>query len=174
MTHFTLGFIGFGNLAKRLYSGFKTIIDQKTTPIYYSELNQLPDSFSDLKFVSLTELLNKSDIIFLAVKPHQLIELKNTLTHVDWSKKCLVSLLAGKTISKIKNNIPSIQHLIRVMPNTCAEFKQSMTVYSVLKLTDSHYVDYIDYLFNSVGSCIQISDDNMNLCTALSWQHIVW
>jgi pyrroline-5-carboxylate reductase len=164
---YTVGFVGFGNLAKRLYAGFSPLFKQENVTVLYSERFPLTPPISDVTLVSLTELLTQSDIIILAIKPHQLTDILAELNTVDWNQKCLVSLLAGKSLSTISAKIKNITHLIRVMPNTSAEFKESMTVYSTLKSTSDIYIQRIDTLFNSVGTCIKTDDSKMDLCTGL-------
>ena len=164
---YSVGFVGFGNLAKRLYAGFSPLFKQENVSVLYAEKFPLNPPIKDLKLVNLTELLTQSDIIILAIKPHQLTDISDELNTVNWDQKCLVSLLAGKSLSTISSKIKNITHLIRVMPNTSAEFSQSMTVYSSLESTADIYLQRIDKLFNSVGTCLKTDDSKMDLCTAL-------
>jgi len=164
---YTIGFVGFGNLAKRLHAGFSPLFKKENVTVLYSEKVPLKAPINSLKLVKLTELLTQSDIIVLAIKPHQLTDIQDELNTVNWEKKCLVSLLAGKSLSTISSKITNITHLIRVMPNTSAEFSQSMTVYSTLPTTADVYINRIDTLFNNVGTCIKTEDSKMDLCTGL-------
>ena len=164
---YTIGFIGFGNLAKRLYKGFEPLFKQENACVLYSEYIPLNPEIKNVTLVNLPDLLNQSDIIVLAIKPHQLENIAEQLNTINWDNKCLVSLLAGKSLQNIISKVPSLKHLIRVMPNTSAEFKQSMTVYSFLDSTEKHYRERIHNLFSSVGTCMNIEDSKMDICTAL-------
>ena len=98
----TLGFIGFGNLAKTLYHGFKDdlfkhnirlLINSRSTSANTSDL---PD------YVSKNTVLADSDVIVIAVKPQQLSSIMPELTAINWTNKCLVSLLAGVPLATFK------------------------------------------------------------------------
>lgn len=164
---YTLGFIGFGNLAKRLYKGFQPLLEKDNAKVLYSEYIPVSPDIESLQLVNLTNLLTESDIIIMAVKPHQLVNLVEDLNQINWKNKCLVSLLAGKSLSKISSQVANLTHLIRVMPNTSAEFQQSMTVYSSLNSTSEAYLKRVHSLFSSVGTCIKVDDSQMDICTAL-------
>ena len=53
MEQCTIGFVGFGNLARRLYSGFGPIFKQNNTTILYTKPSELTDGPSELEFVNL-------------------------------------------------------------------------------------------------------------------------
>ena len=165
MTIQKIGFYGFGNLAKRLYLGFDAYCRQQN--ISCQIYKRQPFTEFDIHQVDQQTLITNSDVIILAIKPQQLDSVIDDLKRVDWSRCCLVSLLAGTPIQTFVDHLPQLKHMIRMMPNTAAEFNQSMTVYSVLKSTKPDYTTFIHDLFQSAGSVLAIDESQMHFCTAL-------
>jgi pyrroline-5-carboxylate reductase len=163
----TLGFVGFGNLAKAIWAGCEPFILEQNISVlcYKPNPKNLPKNISS---VSLEQLLNDSDIIILALKPQQIELIINPLSKTDFTNKCLVSLLAGTPSAYFQERISSLTHFSRVMPNTCASIGQSMTLISPLTNTNPVYKTFITNLFNTSGKTLVIPESQMNFCTALA------
>ena len=102
-----IGIIGTGNMATSLIKGFQS---QKKNKIYCFDLDSKKLSFfkkaGGVKIATNNkEVVEKSEIIFLCVKPNSvsivLEEIKKTLT----PKKLFVSIAAGVKISYIEKYI---------------------------------------------------------------------
>ena len=167
MTAQTLGFIGFGNLAKTLYHGFKDDLFKHNIRLLINSRSSSANTSDLPDYVSKNTVLADSDVIVIAVKPQQLSSIMPELTAINWTNKCLVSLLAGVSLTTFKQTLPGLTHAFRVMPNTAAQFKQSMTTYSCLETTHSDYEMFITSLFYSLGSIVKIDESNMDFSTAL-------
>ena len=167
MKKITLGFYGFGKLAQTLYHGFSEyLISNNFTTLVHTR-TQPTESFSNINFVSSEILLNQSDIVILGVKPQQLNDIMPILSTFDWNKTCLVSLLAGVPISSFTSQLTNLNHAFRVMPNTSAHVQQSMTTYAYLESTDPLFDVVLNDLFSIVGSFLNISESQLDFCTAL-------
>ena len=163
----TIGFIGFGKLAKTLYHGFKHELDNNKIKLLINSRSAAANNQHSFNYVSKKIILHKADIIILAVKPQQLNEIIPDLSQIDWSQRCLVSLLAGVPLTIFQNKLPNLTHALRVMPNTAAQFQQSMTTFSSLSSTHNDYELFIKSLFSSIGSIIKIDESYMDFSTAL-------
>ncbi len=165
MTINTLGFIGFGKLAKTLYHGFKHELDNNKINLLIN--SRSADDDQSFTYVSKKIILDEADIIILAVKPQQLNEIMPDLSQIDWNQRCLVSLLDGVPLAIYQAKLPNLTHALRVMPNTAAQFQQSMTTFSSLSSTHNDYELFIKSLFSSIGSIIKIDESYMDFSTAL-------
>ncbi|RAP26729.1 hypothetical protein DID74_01520 [Candidatus Marinamargulisbacteria bacterium SCGC AG-333-B06] len=163
----SLGFIGFGTLAKILYDGLKDeLANNKISLLVNSRSNG--NAYNDtITYVSKETLLQHSDIIILAIKPQQLPAVMPALCTIDWQDKCLVSLLAGVPLASYSKAIKSLSHAFRIMPNTSAQFHQSMTTFSSLPTTNNTYEDFLISLFSTIGSILKVNESMLDFCTAL-------
>ena len=87
MTINTIGFIGFGKLAKTLYHGFKHELDNNKIKLLINSRSAAANNQHSFNYVSKKIILHKADIIILAVKPQQLNEIIPDLSQIDWSQR---------------------------------------------------------------------------------------
>ena len=87
------GFIGFGHLAKAIYQGLK---NEKITFAYTSKVNDFTEIRS---FETIEELATFADVIWICVKPQDIVSVLEKLRAVNLSKKMVVSTVAGKVHS---------------------------------------------------------------------------
>lgn len=163
----SLGFYGFGNLAMRLFDGFSSYLSSNKIDTYYTNLVPVNSKIDSLTYVSPKQLLSQCDVVIVAVKPQQLSDILPQLSQADWSNRCLVSVLAGIHLSTYTQSLSPLPHACRVMPNTSAEFQQSMTVYSCLQSTAPEFDTFIHSLFSCVGTILSVNEEQMDLCTAV-------
>ena len=118
-----LGFIGAGQMAQALASGF--ISSGQVTADAVTASDIAPDvlsAFHEKTGAKTTEksseVLTNSDIIILAVKPQVLPKVAETIDTNALAGKLLVSIAAGVTLEKLANLFGDKTPMIRVMPNT--------------------------------------------------------
>lgn len=113
------------------------------------------------------ELVKNSDIVFIAVKPCYVLpileEIKSELTE----EKLLVSIAAGISTSKIEK-IVGEKRVIRVMPNTPALVQTGMAGVCKGNYAVDKDVEFVVELLNNVGLAIEVSEDKMDIVTAIS------
>tara|TARA_B100000427_G_scaffold327063_1_gene336997 strand:- start:560 stop:1369 length:810 start_codon:yes stop_codon:yes gene_type:complete len=163
----SIGFYGFGKLAKTLYLGFKDFLITESISLLIHTRSNLTAPFDQLSLVSNKALLADCDVIILAVKPQQLAEVMPSLKQINWQDKCLVSLLAGVPLSHYSQSLDGLQHAFRIMPNTAAQFKQSTSTYAILATTAPSYQTCIQSLFSCIGLMENVTESQLDLCTAL-------
>jgi len=163
----SIGFYGFGKLAKTLYLGFKDFLITESISLSIHTRSNLTAPFDQLSFISKKSLLTNCDVIILAIKPQQLTEVMPSLKQINWQDKCLVSLLAGVPLSYYSQSLAGLQHAFRIMPNTAAQFKQSTSTYALLDSTDTSYQACIQSLFSCIGLMEKVTESQLDLCTAL-------
>lgn len=169
-----IALIGSGNMGEALISGL--ISNETTQPknITCADLDQQKLDIIKKKYsVKITtdnvEAVEKADIIIYAVKPQVLEKvLRQTGSKLNM-RKLVISVAAGVPMAAIESCMKKELRLIRVMPNIAAFVKQSATAISTGKHATRKDIDTALEIFNSVGECICIRENNlMDAITGLS------
>jgi pyrroline-5-carboxylate reductase len=165
-----IGFIGGGNMAEALIKGMK---DQGMRhEIIVSEPREerrkyLKNSYGIKTTPSNKEAVSSCDIIILAVKPQNMIEVLDEISDLVTDEKTIVSIAAGITFSFLQSRLKT-KRLIRVMPNTPALIQEGMSVISLCECFSDQSVNLVREIFMSIGRVITLPERQMNAVTALS------
>lgn len=124
--------------------------------------------------------VREADIVLLCCKPQMLCDVLDSRELIDSLKgKLLISILAGVSVHQIEEHMyGSISNrdpdeggrcrVIRVMPNTAASVRESMTVIAnptpPLPADESSLVTWI---FNSIGRVVRLPPNALDASTAL-------
>ncbi|KWT85773.1 pyrroline-5-carboxylate reductase [Candidatus Magnetominusculus xianensis] len=164
-----IGFIGGGNMAEALIKGIRGTASKD---IYVSEPNEQRRLYLKTTYgVDTTgnnmELAASSDIIVIAVKPQVISALADEFSGTDLSKKTIVSIAAGVSISNLRQAFRT-ETVIRVMPNTPALVLKGMSVISAAEGISPETIDKIDAIFSSIGEILHLPEAHMDAVTAVS------
>ena len=122
----------------------------------------------DVTVVSLDQLLERSQIIFLAIKPQQFSELASKLNGHIMSNQIIISMMAGISIAAISNLIGH-DGIVRIMPNTPASLTQGVTGIYSSNVIPADQQEYIQSLCASFGLVVNLDDESdIHAITALS------
>lgn len=165
-----IGFIGCGKMASAIIKGIKS--SSVSCLIKGSEIN--PDVAGEaqkrLDIPVMTDnkmLVIDSDVIFIALKPNcvqtVLEEIKGEIT----SDKLIVSIAAGIRTSKIEDIIGQVR-VVRVMPNTPALVMEGMSGICKGKYALPEDIALVTTILTSIGKCIEVKEDQMDIVTAIS------
>ncbi len=167
-----IGFIGCGKMASAIIKGAISSRFVTEENIKGSEVNcdVAEAAQKRLGIEVLTDnkfLVMDSDVIFIATKPNYvasvLEEIKDELT----PEKLIVSIAAGVSTSKIENIIGR-QRVIRVMPNTPALVLEGMSGVCKGSYAADEDAEFVMEMLSSIGKCIEVSEDQMDIVTAIS------
>jgi len=112
-------------------------------------------------------VVEKSDVIFLSVKPNVVKTALNDVKSFS-SGKLFASIAMGIMLNEIEQILPSDSRVIRVMPNTPAIVQAAASVFvRGVKATSDDAV-LIQNLLSSIGTCDEVSEYMMDAITALS------
>ncbi len=119
----TIGFIGSGNMATAIYTGIlDNDLAQAQDLVLYDidadKLNSAKQQTGCKTASSNVEVVQQSDVIFLAVKPQYMPDVAAQIKGFIRPEAYFVSIVAGWSNEKLKNALGSSCRLIRVMPNT--------------------------------------------------------
>lgn len=115
------------------------------------------------------ELVAKSDVVILAVKPFVVpIILDEVKSSVD-SSKLIVSIAAGVRLDALQTKLNDGSKVMRVMPNTPSLVQQGATVYAPGNFCNGDDGDVVERIFNAVGpKCYQVHESMIDAVTGIS------
>jgi len=155
------GFIGYGNVIRAIHKAVKNSDDN--TFGYYSKTN----SHKELRaFSSISELTINSDVIWLGIKPQNILSVLDILKKEDLKDKLIISVVAGKSIGFIEENIGSDISITRIMTNLAIEFGSSVTAYASNDV-ENPYRNSIRQLLEGLGVLIEMPEKDFDIFTAI-------
>lgn len=166
-----VGFCGVGNMAGAILSA--ALASEVLTPAQVSAYN--PTQAKLTRFTecgvcaaaSNREVVAQSDLIFLGFKPQKLQEIGAEL-HGMFRGKCVVSMLAGVSVAKLREVLGDDVSVIRVLPNTPMIVAQGCTVIARPIDVAQHFVDLVMKIFQTAGSTMVVAEDEINRTIPLS------
>lgn len=173
MRDLSVGFIGFGHMAQLLFQGL-----DKAALIPHSNLLFLQRDPSKMKrneekykitSTTLSTLVEKSQLLFLCVRPSQIDRLVEEMGEVgNLEGKWVISLLAGVPLSFYQAKWGAKVEVVRAMPNIAAALNGSMTLLSYAPSATSDFRSATELLFGAVGRVAEIRESEMDIGAAIA------
>ncbi len=112
------------------------------------------------------EVVKRSDILIIAVKPKDIEEALSTAG--DTKDKLFISIAAGVTIGSLEKLVGDGARVIRVMPNICATVLQSATGISRGTNAAPEDAAIAMEIFSAIGVAMEINENLLDAVTGLS------
>ena len=169
----TFGFLGAGRMASALAGGMveSGLIKGRqliASDVVQAALKSFTKSTGGRTAKSNAEVLRKADIIIIAVKPHQVIELLNELSDQITSKHLFISIAAGVSLAQLEEALGDKTRVIRVMPNTPALVGEGASGFARGSKAKAADAKLAKQLLESVGMAIEVPEHLINSITGLS------
>ncbi|MGC9183392.1 MAG: pyrroline-5-carboxylate reductase [Caldisphaera sp.] len=110
--------------------------------------------------------VKNSDVIILAIKPSQLINLADEISPFV-KEKLIISVVAAAPIKWLSKKLTGAK-IVRAMPNINSETSSSFTVLSTNSNIDAASKKLVEEIFSSIGYYEWVDEKYMNALTALS------
>lgn len=167
---YSIGFIGCGNMAKAIIAGLlEKKIYLKEQMIASTQTLESAQKVSQNYGIETTcnnlEILEKSEIIVLAVKPQILTSLVTTFSDYDLENKIVISIAAGVTLETLAKHLKT-KELYRVMPNTPSCVGEGMSSLCYLETNPLNWLERVKTLFEAIGRCAVIPEKLMHAAIA--------
>lgn len=171
MDKFKLGIIGYGNMATAILNGIlKADIIPKNaiivTDIDRSKLSELNEkgicTAADNQFI-----FDNSQYILLAVKPQIFDNLGESL-NFSTKADAVISIMAGKKISTIKEKFVERPTVVRIMPNTPCLVGEGMSGLVFDDTSDRELIGFVKSVFDSIGKTVEISESEIDNISSIS------
>ncbi|WP_295900113.1 pyrroline-5-carboxylate reductase family protein [uncultured Bdellovibrio sp.] len=158
-----IGFLGAGNMAQAMIRGLieggipaKNIFATNRSE---GKLQRLAETFKINPESSNEELIDKCDIIILAVKPQDLLNALEPVTRAFDANKIVISVAAGIRMEKLERYIQGAR-LSRVMPNTPSLIGRGVIGYLLNDDDDGALESTVEDLFAPLGRVIKVHDED--------------
>ena len=164
-----IGIIGGGNLGRSVAEGFlKSGIEASKITVSRRRVHLLDDI--QKKGIGIekdnTKAVIGRDVIILAVKPYQAIDLLNELSPILKPGQIILSLMTGISMVELNELVPEGVLVFRVMPNTAVALQESMTLIAAPEC-DPAVQKLVGDLFETLGKVIFINEELMAAATVL-------
>lgn len=151
-----IGFIGAGNMGSAIIGGLLNSSLANSSQIIASAHSSATLEKINTKFSIETTLSNKtvaerSEILFLAVKPNKFDDVIPEIREHINSNCIVVSIAAGKTIAAIEQAFGKDIKLVRAMPNTPALVGEAMSALCANTHVTAEELKQIQAIFNCFG-----------------------
>ncbi len=167
-----IGFIGTGNIASAI---LKSILNNGITDNFgiicsnrnEEKLEKIKKEYEVLTTKDNNEAVKNSSIIFITVKPQDIVQVLHEIKDSITNEKIIVSVAAGIKISKIESIIGK-KKIVRLMPNApcmVGEMAAAFTANSALKENE---ISTLQIIFETSGRSFQVDESLMDSVTGLS------
>jgi len=168
-----LGFIGTGNVASAILGGIVSagLVKQEKIFCFDKDPERLWMARKIATFNccrSNKEVMEKSEAIFIAVKPKDVPDVLEEIRDVTTHEHLLISVCAGITTSYIEKKLGKEARIIRVMPNTPMLLKCGASALAKGKNATEEDLSLAQTFFNVVGVAVEVDEKDLNAVTGLS------
>ncbi len=155
------GFIGFGNLAKAVYQGLKSM---NNIQFAYFDLNKKDVEVTF--FDSIEDLVTFADVIWLTIKPQDIKGVLEQLQTLHLEDKLIVTPVAGKHIAFIENYVGKELPIVRIMPNLAMAYQKSVTAFAT-NHPENPRTEEVFNVLSKLGKAVKLSEDGFDLFTSV-------
>ncbi len=162
-----VGFIGLGNMGSAIVRGLEGV-EVHGTDLNDSFVQALEKDCGLIRAASAEELARNCEYVVLAVKPQHAQKVCQSFASVMTGDKCLISIAAGLTSSRLKDWVGGKCPVVRVMPNTPALVGGG--VFAVSLDDEGLSVDQKDFvggLFKALGQVHILAEKDFDAFTAV-------
>jgi pyrroline-5-carboxylate reductase len=131
-------------------------------------VDQLASSTDTRGLNSLNEVQADKNIVILCVKPQDLPNIAKILAGQLAPESMLISILAGKTIRTIGEDLRFNGPIVRAMPNIAAVIGYAATAMSANEHADASHRNLAEQVFKAVGEAYWTKETLMDTVTGLS------
>ncbi|WP_313528590.1 pyrroline-5-carboxylate reductase [Anaerotignum sp.] len=168
------GFIGAGNmvgaivkgmtLGKAGYKGKNIYVTSKSV----SSAAKLAEECGANVCKTSKEVIAKSDVVILGVKPNVLSEILPQLLP-DFAEKTpvVVSIAAGKTLEYLSQHLPERTPIVRVMPNINAKIGASTTGICVNEYVSDEVKLQVEDVFSTIGTVVEVDESQFAIFSVI-------
>ena len=168
-----VGFVGAGNMGEALMRGIIKANLLSPQNVYASDtrevrLKELQKNYGITTLRDNKDLVLKTRIIVLAVKPQNMEEVLKEIAPVIGKEHLVISIAAGITASYISKHFEQKVPIVRVMPNTPALIQEGASALTAGKDVAKSNLESAQEIFDSVGKTVIVDESLMDAVTGLS------
>ena len=162
------GFLGGGKMAEGILSAMKDrkgVVVAEKVAARAQELSRRyrVETTDDVKVAA-----KKAKLLFLAVRPQDVDAVAAEVKPVLTDSHTLVSIVAGKTIAKLRKAFGAKVRLIRVMPNLALRANAGMCALCAGAKTPEKDLKAVERILGGAGATVVLKERDFDAVTALS------
>ena len=167
-----IGFIGSGKMAGAIIKGLVRNRIGESIIATKAGKEGIEERSKDLGIEIILdnkELVKNSNVIFIAVKPNQVLGVLEEIKPFVTQDKLIISIAAGVTLKKLESNLPENTRVIRIMPNTPALIGEGICGIVGGSNLYKYDLSIIEEWLSLIGECIVFDDEaQLDIVTAIS------
>ena len=168
-----IGFLGAGNIGEAMIRGLLQAALVPAQDIAASDarperLAQIARQHGIRPCADNATLVRESDVIVLAVKPQIMAAVCEEIARAVDKSKLIISLAAGVSTTTLRQHLPHVERLIRVMPNTPALVLEAVTAIARADGLEKGDLETAQALFGAVGRVVVLDEEALDAVTGLS------
>jgi pyrroline-5-carboxylate reductase len=165
-----IAIIGGGNLGSSIAKGILKTRQFSSENVVICEKRKLRVKYLEdlgLKVVDtdLERSVRNAELIIVSVKPQQFIKLLEDLKPLLKTDQILISTVTGISLAEIEKIIGT-HPIVRIMPNTAIEIRESMTCISFNNTTKEQEESLVTF-FDMLGQTLSLQEDLLDAVTVL-------
>ena len=168
-----IAFIGGGAMGEAMLSaildkGLSTPQDISVSDINETRRQHLEQKYGVTATASNRQAASSGEIVILAIKPQNLIEVMAELNGHLQPSQLVVSIIAGARINTLCLGLDH-NRVVRVMPNTPAQISEGMSVWAATAEVSDEQKKWVGSILSAMGKEIYVDDEQyMDMVTAIS------
>lgn len=172
ISQYNLGFVGFGHLAKVIYQQIDSckLIDR--SQILFRQRDPQKMRENEMKYgissTSMAHLVEKSDVLLLAVRPHQAESILSEIASLGAKEKKIITVMAGIQFPFYQKFLGEKVEILRAMPNLASSVGEGMTVLSYSRGCSDEFRSLGHVLFQSMGHALELDEKLMDITVGVS------
>lgn len=167
-----IGFLGAGKMAEGI---LQAILSDGVKPADVLMAEKVPARAREMSrryrvrlTSDLVAVAQASDLLFLAVRPQDVAAVAAEVRVALSAKKLLVSIVAGKTLAKLRAAFGAKARLVRVMPNLALRVKTGMCAVCGARSARPADIKVVCRLLGAAGETVVLKEKDFDAVTALS------
>lgn len=168
-----IGFIGAGNMSSAIIKGIISSGIVKKEDVFAADkflpiLEKVKTNYGINITEDNKEVVEKCDVIFLAVKPQFYNEVIKEISPFVKATTTVVTIAPGQTLKNLEAAFGKEIKIVRTMPNTPAMVCEGMTAVCANKKVTKEELEYICTLLNSIGKAEVVAEYMMDAVVGVS------
>ena len=169
----TFGFLGAGRMATALAGGMVKASLIKSRQLVASDLvpaaaKAFAKTTGGKALKGNAEVVGEANVIVIAVKPHQVLEMLGELAEKVTSKHLFISIASGVTLAQLENALGNKARVMRVMPNTPALGGAGAAGFARGQRATTADAKLAAQVLGAVGLAVEVPERLINAVTGLS------
>jgi len=174
-----IGFVGAGSMAQAIAEGLVASGTVEASSIAASATSDRFRSWWEERGIKFgtdnNDVIEKSDVVFIAVKPHLYIGMFDRLSDERrrYGDKLWISILAGVVLSDLDFAVNKVTkepalRIVRSMPNTPVKVRKGSVAVTLSEGCSSQDRNVVSTLFSAVGRCVEVPERLQNSFAAMA------